>query len=68
MRSRPADRLGSGMDDPMGSVRPVAPSDDTAGVGYYDYCPNCSHRLQNQRCKYRCPRCHYFMSCSDFDQ
>jgi len=34
---------------------------------WWDYCPNCSERLQNHSCKYRCPRCHYFMSCSDFD-
>jgi len=34
---------------------------------WWDYCPNCSSRLYNQGCKYRCPNCHYFMSCSDFD-
>jgi acetyl-CoA carboxylase beta subunit len=34
---------------------------------YWDYCPNCGSRLHNHGCKYRCPRCHYFMSCSDFD-
>jgi hypothetical protein len=34
---------------------------------YWDYCPNCSTRLHNMGCKYRCPQCHYFMSCSDFD-
>jgi hypothetical protein len=22
---------------------------------------------QNEKCKLRCPRCHYFMSCPDFD-
>lgn len=31
------------------------------------WCPRCSHELHNERCKLRCPRCHYFMSCSDFD-
>ena len=34
---------------------------------YWDFCPNCSARLENQGCKYRCPRCTYFMSCSDYD-
>jgi hypothetical protein len=34
---------------------------------YWDFCPNCSARLHNAGCKYRCPRCFYFMSCSDFD-
>jgi hypothetical protein len=31
------------------------------------WCPRCSHELHNEKCKLRCPRCHYFMSCSDFD-
>lgn len=34
---------------------------------HWDYCPNCGGRLVNQRCKYTCTRCRYFMSCSDFD-
>ena len=35
---------------------------------HWDFCPNCSTRLVNQKCKYRCPRCFYFMSCSDFER
>jgi Zn finger protein HypA/HybF involved in hydrogenase expression len=31
------------------------------------WCPRCGHELQNEKCKFRCPKCHYFMSCSDFD-
>lgn len=29
-------------------------------------CPNCSARLEESRCKLLCPRCHYYMSCSDY--
>ena len=43
-------------------------SQTSASGNYWDYCPNCSSRLHNRGCKYRCPKCHYFMSCSDFDQ
>lgn len=34
---------------------------------YWRWCPRCSHELHNEKCKLRCPRCNYFMSCSDFD-
>ena len=43
-------------------------SQTSASGNYWDYCPNCSSRLHNRGCKYRCPKGHYFMSCSDFDQ
>ncbi|MEI6343465.1 MAG: hypothetical protein WCR07_16040 [Verrucomicrobiota bacterium] len=45
-------------------------SSDEAGETpgeHWRWCPRCSHELHNERCKLRCPRCHYFMSCSDFD-
>ena len=29
-------------------------------------CPNCGARLRESRCKLLCPRCHYYMSCSDY--
>jgi hypothetical protein len=34
---------------------------------FWRWCPRCGHELHNEKCKLRCPRCHYFMSCSDFD-
>jgi len=33
---------------------------------HWRYCLQCGHELINEKCKLRCPRCHYFMSCSDF--
>lgn len=39
-----------------------------AGPGeYWRWCPRCGHELHNDHCKLKCPKCHYFMSCSDFD-
>ena len=29
-------------------------------------CPNCGATLEERRCKLLCPRCHYYMSCSDY--
>jgi len=43
----------------------VAPSDESGE--HWRFCLRCGHELVNEKCKLRCPRCHYFMSCSDFD-
>lgn len=40
---------------------------ETTDGEYWRWCPRCGHELHNEKCKLRCPRCHYFMSCSDFD-
>jgi hypothetical protein len=31
------------------------------------FCPVCSAKLESRHCKAVCPRCRYFMSCSEFD-
>src|SRR5271169_3852883 len=37
------------------------------GVGHPErFCPNCSAELQQSRCKLSCPRCGFYLSCSDF--
>lgn len=51
---------------PGDSEKPHEQGDGQPGE-YWRWCPRCSHELQNEKCKLRCPRCHYFMSCSDFD-
>ncbi|MFM8418611.1 MAG: hypothetical protein ACKOEQ_00615 [Verrucomicrobiota bacterium] len=55
---------GEGFRETTGKVR----QDESGFPGeHWRWCPRCSHELHNERCKLRCPRCHYFMSCSDFD-
>jgi hypothetical protein len=44
-----------------------APSSKNISGEHWRYCLQCGHELINEKCKLRCPRCHYFMSCSDFD-
>jgi hypothetical protein len=43
------------------------PSDKNISGEHWRFCLRCGHELINEKCKLRCPRCHYFMSCSDFD-
>jgi len=31
-----------------------------------EYCPNCSAKLRESRCKLKCPQCGFYLSCSDF--
>jgi hypothetical protein len=46
----------------------AAPSsrEEAASAVALEYCPNCSAKLVGQSCKLKCPRCGYFLSCSDY--
>jgi len=52
---------------PLSGAEPTPSSREDAVSEYWRWCPRCGHELQNEKCEFRCPRCHYFMSCSDFD-
>ena len=41
-----------------------APQPKKADPG--QYCPNCSAKLRESRCKLKCPQCGFYLSCSDF--
>lgn len=48
---------------------PANKSGDGAGAKSADpgqYCPNCSTKLRESRCKLKCPQCGFYLSCSDF--
>lgn len=36
---------------------------------WWEFCPVCSSRLVNHKCRFVCsnPLCRFFMSCSEFD-
>jgi hypothetical protein len=60
------------MPDPVPNFSRAEPDACPATAGniageHWRYCLQCGHELINEKCKLRCPRCHYFMSCSDFD-
>ena len=47
-----------------GVTLPAIRERQTADPG--QYCPNCSLKLRESRCKLKCPQCGFYLSCSDF--
>jgi len=53
--------------EPDSKPEEICPLGSDNSGEHWRYCLQCGHELINEKCKLRCPRCHYFMSCSDFD-
>ena len=39
---------------------------NTQAADPLEYCPNCSQKLCESRCKLKCQDCGFYLSCSDF--
>ena len=61
------DRLASSRTTATADASTPELNESESADGHWEFCPRCSSRLVNQRCKFICRRCGYFMSCSDFD-
>jgi len=61
------DTTAESLDGLQSAANACALSPETVTGEYWRWCPRCGHELHNEKCKLRCPRCHYFMSCSDYD-
>jgi len=50
----------------LSSDSSASPASSAAPGLAIEYCPNCSAKLFGHFCKLKCPRCGYFLSCSDY--
>ena len=56
------------MSEDTSKSTPTEPPDASGATEFPNqFCPVCSSRLASHRCKMLCPRCGYFMSCSEFE-
>lgn len=64
----PSGPLKAGHDNArLGTARPGTPAAPVAlPPQTITVCPNCSAELRDQRCKLSCPRCGFYLSCTDF--
>ncbi len=46
-----------------GTTAPATPDSETDAILY---CPVCSTRLEERKCKLICETCGYYLSCSDY--
>ena len=54
---------------PTEAPRPEAARELTADIEAREpmlFCPVCSERLAQRKCKLFCPKCGYYLSCADY--
>jgi len=49
-------------DDRIGTAGQTSPEENEPML----WCPVCSERLEQRKCKLFCSRCGYYMSCADY--
>ena len=53
--------------DPQPATQEPAATACPIGTEHHSvFCPTCSSRLEERRCKLICRKCGYFLSCADF--
>jgi hypothetical protein len=62
-------RMMAGEEKRANGALDAAGMQERPGGQWWEFCPVCSSRLINHKCRFVCsnPQCHYFMSCSEFD-
>jgi hypothetical protein len=54
------------------AVQPISPDSNSEKAAHRDdtepmlFCPVCSRRLAERKCKLFCEQCGYYMSCADY--
>ncbi|OFW40496.1 MAG: hypothetical protein A3J28_02345 [Acidobacteria bacterium RIFCSPLOWO2_12_FULL_60_22] len=67
MKLSPQFRSDAGQEPPTDQPANSAQREASPAAGFpVEYCPNCAAKLMGRSCKLVCPRCGYFLSCSDY--
>ena len=67
MQTEPAPPANSPSPETGSEACPLESGATASGLEHHSvFCPTCSSRLEESRCKLICRTCGYFLSCADF--